>query len=96
MYIDESGFAHDMPRLDGYARKGHRCFGLLVWGARGRTNVVLGTTLLTLSAFDGNINTEVFTSWVKQDLLPRLPPKCVIVMDNATFHKGAAMQRELQ
>jgi len=97
VYVDESGFAHNMPRLYGYARKGHRCFGFLGWGARGRTNVIgalLGTTLLTLSAW--NINTEVFTSWVKQDLLPKLPPKCVIVMDNATFHQGAAMRRELQ
>ena len=26
-------------------------------------------------------------SWVKQDLLPKLPRGCAIVMDNASFHK---------
>jgi hypothetical protein len=27
VYIDESGFAHDMPRTHGYAKIGERCFG---------------------------------------------------------------------
>lgn len=25
VYLDESGFAHDMPRTHGYALKGKRC-----------------------------------------------------------------------
>ncbi len=32
VYIDESGFAHDMPRTHGYSKKGHRCFGTHDWG----------------------------------------------------------------
>ena len=36
VYIDESGFAHDMPRTHGYAVKGKRCFGTHDWQARGR------------------------------------------------------------
>ena len=27
VYIDESGFGHDMPRTHGYAIKGQRCTG---------------------------------------------------------------------
>jgi hypothetical protein len=27
VYLDESGFAHDMPRKHGYASRGRRCFG---------------------------------------------------------------------
>ena len=33
---------------------------------------------------------------VDKILLPNLPEKTVIVMDNATFHKGEEMQRLLQ
>ena len=49
IYIDESGFAHDMPRTHGYASKRDRCYGKQDWGAKGRTNVIgalLGKTLL--------------------------------------------------
>jgi len=60
------------------------------WHAKGRTNAIgalLGKTLLTIALFTVNINADVFTGWVEQDLLPKLPPQSVIVMDNATFHK---------
>lgn len=40
VFIDESGFAHDMPRRRGYAPVGERCFGTQDWNAKGRTNVI--------------------------------------------------------
>jgi hypothetical protein len=94
IYIDESGFAHDMPRTHGYSLCGQRCYGKHDWGAKGRTNVIgalLAGVLLTISMFESTINTDIYTAWVKQDLLPKLPPESVIVMDNATFHKGLEM-----
>ena len=36
------------------------------------------------------------TGWIEQDLIPKLPPNSVVVMDNATFHKGALMQQMLE
>jgi transposase len=95
IFIDESGFAHDMPRTHGYAAKGKRCIGTKNWSDKGRTNAIgalHGNTLLTLSLFDTTINADIFTAWVVQDLLPKLPQKSVIVMDNATFHKRADTQ----
>ena len=97
--IDESGFAHDMPRTHGYAPKGKRCYGKHDWGAKGRTNVIgalLGGAFLTVSLFSSSINTVIFTSWVEQDLLPKLPPNSVLILDNATFHKGLSMQKSLK
>ncbi|MGI4776282.1 MAG: hypothetical protein ACRYE9_05150 [Janthinobacterium lividum] len=38
------------------------------------------------------INTEVFNSWVEQDLLLKLPQGTAIIMDNPAFHKGSTMQ----
>ncbi len=90
MYIDESGFAHDMPRTHGYAPVGQRCHGVRDWHARGRTNVIgalMGKFLLTVGLFKTNVNADVFTAWLEQDLLPKLPKNAVLVMDNATFHK---------
>jgi transposase len=89
VFIDESGFSHDMPRLYAYAASGQRTYGTHNWQARGRTNVIgalIGRALLTVSLFNTNVNADVFYEWTVQDLLPKLPPKSVIVMDNATFH----------
>ncbi len=97
--MDESGFAHDMPRTHGYSQKAQRCFGTQDWGSKGRTNVIgalLGTALLTVSLFQTTINTSVFNAWVIQDLIPKLPKKSVVVMDNATFHKGKDMIKALE
>ncbi|MGL5784112.1 MAG: hypothetical protein ACRCYZ_01320 [Alphaproteobacteria bacterium] len=49
--------------------------------------------LLTVSLFQANINTDTFTAWVAQDLLPKLPQNSSEVMDHAAFHKGAAMKQ---
>jgi transposase len=84
-----------MPRNHGYCLKGERCFGTHDWGAKGRTNVIgamLNKQFLTVGLFESNIDTQTFTIWVKQELLPVLPPKSLIIMDNATFHKGKLMQ----
>ena len=74
IYIDESGFAHDMPRRHGYALVGKRCFGKQDWHAKGRTNVIgalLFGVLLTVSLLNCNINADIFYAW--QDLLPKKP-----------------------
>jgi transposase len=99
VYIDESGFAHDMPRKHGYAPVGKRCVGKQNWHARGRLKVVgalLVSCLLTVSLFSGSINANTFSAWVAQDLLPQLPPHSVVVMDNAAFHKRADIQQLLK
>jgi len=79
-----------MPRKHGYALKGKRCYGKQDWAAKGRTNVIgalLGKTLLCTCLLNCNVDSEVFHTWVTQQLLPAIPNNAVIVMDNATFHK---------
>ncbi|WP_281181148.1 IS630 transposase-related protein [Candidatus Arsenophonus triatominarum] len=74
VFIDESGFSHDTPRTHGYSPKGHRCFGLKNWGAKGRTNVIgalLGTTLFAIGLFDCNINRDVFLCLDHKNIAPR-------------------------
>lgn len=44
--------------------------------------------LITVGLFDTSINTAVFECWIEKDLLPKLTTTSVLIMDNATFHKG--------
>ena len=53
---------------------------------------LIGKTLLTISLFIAHITADIFYAWITQDLLPKLLPACVIVMDNATFHKRQDIQ----
>ena len=90
VYIDESGFSIDDPRTRGYSLKGTRCYASKDWHAKGRVNAIgsiTGFKLFNVCLFDGNINSDVFHTWVTQELLPAVPKNAVIVMDNATFHK---------
>jgi transposase len=87
-----------MPRTHGYTYRGTRCFGLKDWQAKGRLNVIgalLGATLLTVTLCAGHINSDVFQAWVVKDLIPKLPPKAIIVRDNATFHKRQDTQQAI-
>jgi len=40
VFLDESGFFHDMPRTHGYSFRGQKCYGQQDWGAKGRTTVI--------------------------------------------------------
>ena len=91
VYIDESGFAYDMPRTHGYAERGSRCFGTHDWNAKGRKNVIAalsGSSLIGCGIVEANVDTAVFNVWVEKILMPDLPDNSVVVMDNASFHKS--------
>ena len=36
--------------------------------------------------YHADMNVEVFEDWFKMRLLPNLPEKCVIILDNASCH----------
>ena len=98
VYLDESGFAQDMPRQYGYSPIGSRCYGSHDWHSKGRINVIgaiVNMTFVTLGMFSSSINSDVFYAWLTQDLLPKLTTGAVIVMDNATFHKRSDMLKAI-
>ena len=99
VWMDESGFAHDMPRRRDYAPVGQRCYGICDWHAKGRTNVIgalLGSWLIAVGLFQGSINADTVLAWAIQVLLPQRPPNAVLILDNATFHKRADFQNLLR
>ncbi|WP_084491027.1 hypothetical protein, partial [Holospora elegans] len=66
------------------------CYGAHDWG---RTNAI-GDLISKYNCNWVDIwLTKGGTSWVQQILLPNLLKKSGSVMDNATFHKGKAMQK---
>ena len=90
VYIDGSGFAHDMPRTHGYAPKGQRCIGEHDWNAKGRVNVIgalLTGLLLSVGLTEATVDADIFNMRLSDDLIPKLPPVSVPVMDGATFHR---------
>ena len=91
VYIDESGFADDMPRVHGYSNIGERCYGTHDWHAKGRKKVIaglLGESLIGCGIVEVNVDTAVFNTWINEILIPELPKNSVVVMDNAIFHKS--------
>jgi len=80
----------DAPRENAYSYKGSRSYAGKDWHSKGSVNAIgaiHGFKMLNVCLFEGNINADVFYSWVTQELLASLPQRTVIVMDNATFHK---------
>jgi len=63
VYVDESGFAVDAIRNNGYSAKGQRCYARKDWHAKGRVNAI-GTIVdfkpLNICLFDSYINSDIF------------------------------------
>ena len=90
VYMDESGFEAETIRSYGYASIGKPCINWYNWQAKKRTNVIgalYKKMLFAFDYFDKNINGDIFYGWCKYTLIPSLKTKCVVVMDNASFHK---------
>ena len=96
--MDESGFEAETIRSHGYAPIGKPCIDSYNWQAKKRTNVIgalYEKMLFALDYFETNINSHIFYDWCKFTLIPSLKTKCVIVMDNARFHKSRRIQKLL-
>ena len=48
---------------------------------------LIAGALLTVGLTEANVNADLFNLWLEHDLIPKLPPGAVLVMDNAAFHK---------
>ncbi|WP_420209309.1 transposase [Candidatus Electronema sp. JC] len=99
IYIDESGFSEEMPRIFGYTPAGVRCFGKHDVMSKRRTNflgVLSEDKMLTAALFDGAVNTDVFEAWLLHGLLTVLPNGAVVVMVNASFHKSERIQEAIE
>lgn len=90
VYIDESGFESSSIRLYAWGTRGKRIYDSQNGQNRQRTSLIAakrGKTLLAPVLFPGTTNASWFNYWLEHHLLPSLDSPCVLIADNAAFHK---------
>ncbi len=77
--------------IDGYSLKGERCYSLksgkrterISWLCALKENKLFAPLI-----FEGSCNKDLFIKWLEDCLLPKLKEGDIIIIDNASFHKG--------
>lgn len=89
-YVDETGIDTCLYREYGWCKRGDALIGSVNGRKFKRTGIVaakLGKSILEPLTYDGVMDSLLFETWFENRLLPSLPEKSVIVMDNASFHR---------
>jgi len=90
IYIDQCGVKEGIYRERGRSKRGQPVYAR-IQGKRGRRANLMaglrGKETLAPIVFKETINSKCFNAWLEYSLLPKLPPKTVIVLDNASIHK---------
>ena len=95
VYADESGMDNREDYGYGYCPKGERYHALKSGHRTGRINMIAAwcnQQLLAPFTIEGSCNRLVFETWLERCLIPELKPGQVLVIDNASFHKGERIQ----
>ena len=99
MFVDETGTTTNMALHYGW---GLSCERVPIHAPHGRWTSTTFVAGLTESGFiaplvtDGAMNGSVFEAWVEQSLVPALPERAVVVMDNLSSHKGRRVRELLE
>jgi transposase len=91
VFVDESGIKNDLKNEYGRSPRGVKIEEDKKGRATEKVNLVAGLLdgeLIAPFVYDCNTNAEVFNIWLEECLIPVLPPNCIIVLDNARFHKS--------
>jgi transposase len=99
VFIDETWTATNMTRTHGRCRKGERLRMGFPHGHRKTTTLIAGLRMSGMVApmvLDGPVNGGWFEAYVAQVLVPELKPGDIVVMDNLSSHKRAAVRERIQ
>lgn len=99
MYVDEAGMDNRDEYSYGWNPQGQRFYALKTGRRVGRVNMIAAwcaQQLLAPFTVDGACNRAVFETWVEICLVPVLQPGQVVILDNATFHKGGRIQQLIE
>ena len=80
----------------GWNSRGQRFHALKSGRRQGRVNMIAALCkgqLMAPFTVEGPCNRTVFEIWLETCLIPLLKPGQVVVMDNATFHKGGRIEQ---
>jgi len=90
VYVDESGVTEYYVREYGLAPRGERVYGEVSGKRYKRLNIIsalCGDAKIATVVYDRNTDANLFEYWFIWYLCSVLPPKKVIIMDNARFHR---------
>jgi transposase len=99
VYVDEAGMDNREDYSYGWNERGQRFHALKSGRRHGRVNMIAGLCkgqLVAPFTVEGSCNRNVFEIWLETCLIPLLQPGQVVVMDNATFHKGGRIEQLIQ
>jgi transposase len=83
----------------GWNQQGQRFHALKSGRREGRVNMIAALceqNLIAPFTVEGACNRTVFETWLETCLLPTLVTGQIVVMDNATFHKGGRIEQLIQ
>jgi len=90
VYVDETGMDTFLYREYAYSKRGEKVIGHICGKKYRRVGIVaaqLGKSILAPLQYDGTMDSCLFETWFETRLMCELPSGCVIVMDNAAFHR---------
>lgn len=96
VYVDEAGFDNREDYPYGYSPKGERCYALKSGKRTERVSWISALREKKLFApltFEGACNRHLFETWLRECLIPQLSSGDIIIVDNATFHKGETLKK---
>jgi transposase len=99
VYVDEAGMDNRENYGYGWNERGQRFHALKSGRRQGRVNMIAALCnqkLIAPFTVVGSCNRSVFEIWLETCLIPVLKPGQVVVMDNATFHKGGKIEQLIQ
>jgi transposase len=99
VYVDEAGMDNREDYTYGWNEKGQRFHALKSGRRQGRVNMIAAfcnRKLMAPFTVVGSCNRTVVEIWLESCLIPLLKPGQVVVMDNATFHKGGKIEQLIE
>jgi len=98
-FLDETWASTNMTRTHGRCPHGQRLIMSVPHGHWKTTTFVVALTLQGLVAptvVDGPMNGDIFVAYVEQQLVPVLKRGDIVVMDNLSSHKRAAVKTAIE
>ncbi|WP_254568211.1 IS630 family transposase [Oscillatoria sp. HE19RPO] len=96
VYADEAGMDSRDNYSYGYSLQGERLYGLKSGRRQGRVNMIAALCngeLFAPFTVEGACNRNVFELWLSNCLIPNLKPGQILIIDNASFHKGGRIEQ---
>jgi len=90
VYFDESGFEKHSYRKHGWALKGQKIYASVPGKREKRTNLIMAQRdgqWIAPETFEGSCDAQCVIDWLENKLFPVLKEPCIIIFDNASFHK---------